>query len=138
MDRALLEIRVFPWRPRARVMKASTLRDFASNADPTDAIDDLTGLVVVLGVWLAILIAAPLIVLLLAGALFSIELPLLVAIAVILLLARFAGLTPWTIVIVDQLSRKERVETTRNLLRARRRIREINDERRIYVRWAWS
>lgn len=119
-------------------MKASTLRDFASNADPTDAIDDLTGLVVVLGVWLAILIAAPLIVLLLAGALFSIELPLLVAIAVILLLARFAGLTPWTIVIVDQLSRKERVETTRNLLRARRRIREINDERRIYVRWAWS
>jgi hypothetical protein len=107
------------------------------DADPTNAIDDLTGFVVNLGVRLAIRLAAPLIVLVLAGVLLSVELPVLIVFAIVLLLARFAGLTAWRIVSVDQLSGKESIETTRNLLRARRRIRGINDDRRIYVRWAW-
>src|SRR4029078_812306 len=32
LETALLDVRVFPWRPRARVMKPATLRE---NADPS-------------------------------------------------------------------------------------------------------
>jgi hypothetical protein len=135
VERALIEVRVFPWRPRARVMKASTPRDLALNADPVN-VDYISGCVVVLGVWLAILIAAPLVVLLLAGALFSVELPLPIGFGVLLILWRFAGLMPWRIVILNQLSGEERIETTRSLTRAIRRVREINGERRVYARWA--
>jgi hypothetical protein len=66
-------------------MKASTPRDLALNADPVN-VDDVAGFVVVLGVWPAILIAAPLVVLLLAGALFSVELPLPIGFGVLLIL----------------------------------------------------
>jgi hypothetical protein len=57
-DRAWLEIRVLPWRPRRRTMRASTLRDRVSDLDFLNGIDDLTGVVIVLGVWIPILIAA--------------------------------------------------------------------------------
>jgi hypothetical protein len=110
-------------------------RDLALNADPVN-VDYISGCVVVLGVWLAILIAAPLVVLLLAGALFSVELPLPIGFGVLLILWRFAGLMPWRIVILNQLSGEERIETTRSLTRAIRRVREINGERRVYARWA--
>jgi hypothetical protein len=135
---ALLEVRVFPWRLRTRVMKASTFRDKMSNVDPTLGADDLSGLVIGLAIWLTILLAAPLLVLILAGALFSVELPVLAIIALALALARFAGLIPWTVVIVDRISGQEQRESTRNFVRAVRRVRDINGDRRIVVRWAWS
>jgi len=56
VERAFIEVRVFPWRLRARVMTASTRRGLALNADPVNG-DDVAGFVVVLRVWLAILIA---------------------------------------------------------------------------------
>jgi hypothetical protein len=135
---ALLEVRVFPWRLRTRVMKASTFRDKISNVDPTLGTDDLSGLVIGVAGWLTILLAAPLLVLILAGALFSVELPVLVIVALVLVLARFAGLIPWMVVIVDRSSGQEQRESTRSFVRALRRVREINGDRRIVVRWAWS
>jgi hypothetical protein len=135
---ALLEIRVFPWRLRTRVMKASTFRDKISSVDPTLGTDDLSGFAVGLAVWLTIMLAAPLLVLILAGALFSVEVPVLVIVALALVLARFTGLIPWTVVIVDRISGQEQRESTRNFVRAVRRVRDINGDRRIVVRWAWS
>jgi hypothetical protein len=46
------------------------------NADPLTAVDDLQGLVLGLALWLAILIAAPVVVLVLAAGLLSVELPI--------------------------------------------------------------
>jgi hypothetical protein len=119
-------------------MKTSTFRDKMSNVDPTLGADDLSGLVIGLAVWLTILLAAPLLVLILAGALFSVELPVLAVIGLALALARFAGLIPWTVVVVDRISGQEQPESTRNFLRAVRRVRDVNGDRRIVVRWAWS
>jgi small-conductance mechanosensitive channel len=88
IESALLEVRFFPWRLRTRVMKAGRLRHAMDYVDPFSA-DDLTGLVVVFAVWLGIVIAAPLIVLVLAGLLFSVELPLLIALGALFVVARF-------------------------------------------------
>ena len=134
LETALLDVRVLPWRPRARVMKPATLRD---NADPFVAVDDLQGVVLGLALWLVIIIAAPLIVLVLAAGLLSIELPIVLVLGLILLLVRFAGLVPWTVVIVDQVTGDERRESYRNLGQAARRIRAVNSGRRVKVRWAW-
>lgn len=134
LETALLDVRVLPWRPRARVMKPETLRD---NADPFMAIDDLEGVVLGLALWLVIIIAAPLIVLVLAAGLLSVELPIVIALGLILLVVRFAGLLPWTVVIVDQVTGDEQRESYRNLLLAARRIRAVNSDRRVKVRWAW-
>jgi fatty acid desaturase len=119
-------------------MKASTFRDKISGLDPTLGTDDLSGLVIGLAVWLTFLLAAPLLVLILAGALFSVELPVLVIVALVLVLARFSGLIPWIVVIVDRVSGQEQRESTRSFVRALRRVREINGDRRIVVRWSWS
>ena len=135
---ALLEIRVFPWRLRTRVMKARTLRAKVAHMDPTLAADDLSGLVLGLGAWLTIMLAAPVLVLLLGAALFSVELPLLLIIGLGLVVARFAGLIPWTVVIIDRVTGNEQRESTRSFLGAMRRVREINGDRRVVVRWAWS
>lgn len=135
-EKALLEVRVLPWRPRARVMKPKTLREAA---DPSViGLDDLSGVVVGLALWLVVIIAAPVVVLLLAAGLFSVELPVVVVLAVPLPLARFAGLLPWTVVILDAVTGGERRETYRNLVHALRRIREVNADRRVAVRWAWT
>ncbi|MGZ4532385.1 MAG: hypothetical protein ACXVXP_08540 [Mycobacteriaceae bacterium] len=134
LETALLDVRVLPWRPRARVMKPETLRD---NADPFAVLDDLQGVVLGLVLWLVIIIAAPLIVLLLAAGLLSIELPIVLALGLILLVVRFTGVLPWIVVIVDQVTGDERRERYRNLWRAARRIRTVNSDRRVKVRWAW-
>ena len=42
VEGALLDVRVLPWRPRARVMSADTLRD---GSFPDLVVDDLSGLV---------------------------------------------------------------------------------------------
>ncbi|MGH3331154.1 MAG: hypothetical protein ACRDPJ_07575 [Nocardioidaceae bacterium] len=79
-------------------MKPDTLRE---NADPFMAVDDLQDVVLALALWLVIIIAAPFIVLVLAAGLLSIELPIVVALGLILLVVRFTGLLPWVVVIVD-------------------------------------
>ena len=135
LETALLDVRVLPWRPRARVMQADTLRE---NADPFVAVDDLAGVVLGLALWLAIIIAAPLIVLVLAAGLFSVELPIVVAVAVLLGAARFTGLIPWTVVIHDPITGDERRESYRSIWREVARIRGINSDRRVKVRWAWA
>jgi hypothetical protein len=136
LEIALLDVRVFPWRPRARVMKANTVRE---NADPVLwDVDGVEGLVIGLVLWLVILVAAPLIVLVLAAGLLSVELPLLVALTALLAVARFTGPIPWTVVVLDQISGEERTERYRTLWRATRRIRSVNHGRRVQVRWAWA
>lgn len=116
-------------------MKADAIRE---NVDPFVAVDDLHGLVVGLAVWVAIIIAAPLIVLVLAVGLLSVELPLVAAVAVILVVVRFAGLIPWQVLIVDRVTGEERRERYRSLWGALRRISAVNSDRRIKVRWAWT
>ena len=53
-------------------------------------------------------------------------------------LARLLGVVPWTVLLLDVVSGIERRETYRNGLRARRRIREVNADQRVPVRWAWT
>ena len=134
---SFIEVRVFPWRIRPRVMKPSTLRDAA---DPFGdlGLDDLGGLVFGLALWLAVIIAAPLIVILLAVLLFPFELSLLIALAMLLVLSRLLGIIPWTVAVVDQQSGTERYEKTRSLVQAVRLVRRVNGRRRVPVRWVWS
>lgn len=134
LESALIDVRVLPWRPRARVMEPDTLR---VNVDPFSAFDDLQGVVVGLVLWLVVIIAAPVIVLVLAAGLFSVEVPIVVALGVLLLMIRFTGLMPWQVLILDQITGAERRESYRNLWRAARRVRSLNSDRRVKVRWAW-
>ncbi len=138
LDSALLEVRVLPWRPRTRALEPARVRELASDGDPFLGVDDITGVAITLAVWLAIVVAAPLVVLVLAAALLSVELPVVVALAVLLLLARFTGVIPWTVVVVDRVTGAERREHHRSLVRAVRRIRAVNADRRVVVRWAWA
>lgn len=138
LESALIEVRVFPWRLRTRVMKASSFRDKLSYVDPTIGADCLTGIVLGLAAWLAVFLAAPLLMLVLAGLLFSVELPILAFVGGVVLLARFAGVVPWTVVVVNRVDGAERRYSTRNFLRAIRRVRDVNAGGGIVVRWAWS
>ena len=134
LQQALLDVRLLPWRPRARVMDPAAVPD----ADPTLGADDLSGVVLGLALWLVIILAAPLIVLVLAGLLFTIEVPVAAAVGLLLVVARFAGVIPWTVVVLDSVSGTETTERYRNLLHAVRRIRSVNHDRRVQVRWAWA
>jgi hypothetical protein len=117
-------------------MKPATL---SQNADSSLwDFDGVAGIVIGLAVWLTILVAAPLVALVLAAGLFSVELPVVVALAVLLVVARFIGLIPWTVIVLDKASGDERSERYRNLWTATRRIRSLNDDRRVNVRWAWA
>jgi len=113
-------------------MKPDTLR---ANLDPSffDAADDLHGVVIGFAVWLVIMLAAPLVVLVLAAGLLSVELPIVVVLAVVFVVVRFTGLMPWEVLIVDLVSGEERRERYRFLWRALRRIREVNNGRRVKV-----
>jgi hypothetical protein len=136
MESAFLDVRVLPWRPRPRVMKPNTIRE---NTDPlTAAGEDLSGCLFGLAFWILILIAAPVVVLVLAVGLLSVELPLVIALGLVLATIRFAGILPWTVVIVHQVTGEERRETYRAIWNAVRRIREINHYRTVKVHWAWS
>ena len=61
-ETALIDVRVLPWRPRVRVMKADSFRD---KIDPLSGMDDISGVLIGLALWLLTIIAAPLIVLVL-------------------------------------------------------------------------
>ena len=135
MDTAVLDMRFLPWRPRARVMKADDLRNSVGNIDLGN---DLSGVVVGLALTLLILFAAPVVVLVIAAGLFTVELPIVALLAVLLLIARFTGIIPWTVLIVNSATGEERRESYRTIWRATSRIKEINPDSRVKVRWAWA
>jgi hypothetical protein len=137
IESALLDVRVLPWRVRPRIMGTATFRRQVRRVDPTSGSDDVVGAIMGLVLWLAVLAAAPLLVLVLAGLLLSVELPILVIVALLLVGIRFAGLIPWTVVVIDRLTGVERTVRTRNFLRAVRRIQTVNGQRRVSVRWRW-
>ena len=138
---AVLDVRLLPWRPRLRVMKADTLR--SETPDLLDlGGDDLEGVVFSLVfsvvLILVILVAAPVLVVLLAILLFSLELPVLLLLGVVLPAARFLGVIPWTVLVLEPSLGAEDRETYRLLWNAVRRVREVNHDRRVRVRWAWA
>lgn len=135
LETAVLDVRILPWHPRARVMKPDTLREIA---DPFTLVDDIQGLIIGLVLWLVVIIAAPVIVLVLAAGLLSVELPIVLAVGLLLLLIRFTGVLPWTVLIIDQVTGEGRRESYRNLWRAVRRIRSVNGDQRVKVRWSWT
>jgi hypothetical protein len=136
-DVALLEVRALPWRPRARVMSPRDLRDLASNADPL-AVDDISGLALSLALMLVLFLAAPLVVLLLAIVLLPFEIAAVVIVAAGVLVARFCGVIPWTVVTVDGITGQETRSRYRTVWAAAREVRAVNGRRRVPVRWAWT
>ncbi len=133
---AFLDIRVFPWRVKTRVMDADKLRNEATNTSATYG-DGLADFFIGLGLWIFIIIAAPVIVLVLAGLLLSVELPIAAALAALLLIARFVGVIPWHVIVHDNATGEERVESTRSILTAVRMVREVNLDSKVRVRWRW-
>lgn len=119
-------------------MSADRFREKVFDSGPDLMFDDLGGIVLGIVVWIGLIIAAPLVVLILAALLFSVELPIVIAIAVLLLVVRFTGITPWTVLTVNQVDGEESRETFRFLPSALKRIRETNQDRRIQVRWHWA
>ena len=74
----------------------------------------------------------------LAALLLTIELPVVLALAVLVLCARFAGLVPWSVLILDGVTGEQRHESYRWFRGAIARVRSINRDRRVRVRWAWT
>ncbi|MEZ5098003.1 MAG: hypothetical protein R2731_19145 [Nocardioides sp.] len=135
---ALLEVRALPWRPRARVMSAERFREGVADVGPFDATDGLEGLVVGLGLWLALILLAPVVVVVIAVLLLPVELVVVAALAALLLLARFAGAIPWTVLTISTVSGEESTTRHRFLPAAVRQVRKTNHDRRVRVRWSWT
>jgi hypothetical protein len=133
LQSACLDVRVLPWWPQRRV----STRDVRETTPDPSGVDDLAGVFIMLGVWIAVIVAAPLIALVLAAAFLSVELPLLLAIALLLVVLRFAGVIPWTVLTVDTVTGAEARSTHRSIWRAVRRVREVNHDRSVRVRWSW-
>jgi len=136
---AALEIRVLPWRPRRRKVDPDKLRDTVGDvSDVAILVDDLPGAVIGLGAMLLCYVAAPLVAIVLAILLIPAELGIVVTLAAVLLLARFVGLIPWTVVVVDPAAPEDRHERYRLLHRAVNRVLELNGGRRPKVVWHWA
>ena len=131
---AALRLRVLPWRVRARRLRSSVIRD---NADSVlELPDDLGSLVLSLGIWIILVIAAPVVAFVLSIVLLPFEATLVAIIAAALLLVRFAGLTSWTVVLTDT-SGQETIEKFRSVVGAVRRVRSVNDSRGVAVQLIW-
>ena len=61
----------------------------------------------------------------------------MLTLALLLVLMRLAGLIPWTVDILDGLTGDEQRESYRTIWRAVARVRNVNTDRRVDVRWAW-
>ncbi|WP_029289153.1 hypothetical protein [Cellulomonas sp. HZM] len=133
MLHAFLEVRLLPWRPRARVMKPDTLRDAAFDVP---VVDDLSGLVISVVMSVLMLVAAPVIVVVLAIVLLPLELWFVVVLGLLVVVARFAGVIPWTVMVVE--GDDEEAERFRWLPSALARVRECNGDRRVRVVWKWA
>lgn len=137
-ETTMLEVRVLPWRPRARVMRASTLREMVTSPDALMGADGIAGIVVGLALCVGVFVAAPLVVLLLAAVLLPFELTALLAVAGPLLVARFCGVMPWTVLTVDPGTGEEARSRHRTLWGAVRRVRATSGRGRVAVRWSWA
>jgi hypothetical protein len=139
VQQAFLEVRVLPWRPRRRAVKADDVRDAVSSGNPFDGADDLAGVVLSLALWLLVLVAAPLVAAVLVWLLLPVELLLALLLALLVPLVRMLGLVPWTVLVVAAGQGEETRERYRSLLAARRRVREVNGgAQSVPVRWAWT
>lgn len=118
-------------------MEPSTLRDITGPDPLLPTSSDPSEMVLGIGLWLVIMVAAPLVVLVLAVLLLSVEIPVAIAFGLILAIVRFAGIVPWTVAIIDA-DGTETHETYRNLIHAVRRIQTINTDQHVAVRWAWT
>ena len=132
---AVIRVRLVPWRMRPRRVSSSLLRENASNI--LDFGDDVASLFVSIGMWLAIIVAAPVITFLLAVVLLPFEAGLVAMLALALLAVRFAGVVPWTVVLIDN-SGAEKIETYRSIARALRRVRSVNGSPRRAVQLVWA
>lgn len=132
---AVIDVRLLPWRPRQRRLDPALVREHAGSV--TDLADDLTSLLLTVGVWIAIVVAAPLLVVLLALALLPVELLVVVIIGVAILVVRLAGIVPWTVRITDR-NGAATSESYRSLPGAIRRVRTVNTDRRIPVTFRWT
>lgn len=131
---AALHLRVVPWRVRPRRLPSSVIRKNASNV--LDFPDDFAAMFLSLGVWLMLVVGAPVITFFLAVMLLPFEATLVAIIAAGLLAIRFAGLTPWTVVLIHS-GGEEKREKYRSLVRAIRRVRKVNGSRRVAVQLIW-
>jgi hypothetical protein len=137
VQQAYLDIRVLPWRARRRNISADDVREAVVQMNPLDGADDLGGLVLGLAVWIAVFVAAPVVAIVVVVLLFSVELPLVIALAALIVVLRFTGVIPWTVLVVDRVTGAESRERFRFLPSALRRIREVGTSQRIEVRWSW-
>jgi hypothetical protein len=132
---AVIDIRVLPWRPRQRRMNPALMRENASEV--LNVADDPSSLLLSIGVWIAIVVAAPALVVLLAVSLFPVELLAALILAIAILLIRFAGIVPWTVRVTDHAGIVNN-ESHRSLRSAIRRVRTVNADRRIPVTLSWT
>jgi len=129
---AMIEVRALPWRPRRRRIDPDRLR-----VDATDlAFDDLAGAVIGLVGTVLLFVLAPLLAVVIAILLLPFEALLVAVLAVLLIAARFTGVIPWTVLVVDAAGAEHR-ETFRFLPSAVRRVRALTGARP-RVRWSWS
>jgi hypothetical protein len=131
---AALRLRVVPWRVRARVLPSSVIRKNAGNV--LDVPDDFASMFLSVGIWLMLVVGAPVIAFALAVMLLPFEVTLVAIIGLVLVAIRFAGVTPWTVVLINS-GGEETTEKYRSIARAVRRVRAVNSSRRIAVQINW-
>jgi hypothetical protein len=140
-DAAWLEIRLFPWRPRKRDIDIDALDAAPDVLDGVAGVDDL-GMGCLVGVGIVLLtVILPVV---LVGIVFALEWPVVLLLGLLLIVGRFLGVIPWTVVTVERIDTPERSTTaverqtkTRSLRRAVRQIREANETSRTPIHWSW-
>jgi hypothetical protein len=132
---AVIDVHLLPWRPRQRRIDPALVRENAHEV--LNVADDPASLLLSVGVWIALVLAAPALVILIAVAFFPVELAIAMFIAIAILIVRFAGIVPWTVRIADHTG-DVNTESYRNVLNAIARVRGVNQDRRIAVEFSWA
>lgn len=137
---AFIDVRLLPWRPRPRRIRRGRAGDGLDGLDFLDGLgglDDLSGLALGVVVAIVIYLAAPLLLILLGVLLLPVELVVVAVLGALILVVRFAGIVPWTVIVTsrDDTADSERY---RNVVNAVRRVREINRDGRLAVRFSLS
>ena len=137
---AFIDVRLLPWRPRPRKLRRDRAGDGLDGLDFLDGLgglDDLSGLALGVVVAIVIYLAVPLLLILLGVLLLPIELVVVAILGAVILLVRFAGAVPWTVIVTsrDDTAVSERY---RNVVHAVRRVRGINGDGRLAVRFSLS
>lgn len=123
--RAVIDVRLLPWRPRARLVDHGIdVPDASSLGD-----DPISGFITLVLGALSLLLT---LVLLLGVVVVLLELWVVGALALLLLVARFTGVVPWTVFTGDG------YERYRWLPHAAARVRALNGSRRAEFSWSWT